>query len=71
VKLRVTLCGEDVEFLDAYANARRLASRSAALTHAVKALRDTQLRDEYELAVAEWDESEDSELWERTGSDGS
>jgi hypothetical protein len=70
MKLCVRLCGEDVEFLDAYANAHGLASRSAALTHAVKALRDTQLRDDYELAVAEWDESGDAELWERTAADG-
>lgn len=70
MKLSVSLRGEDVEFLDAYAKAHGKASRSAALTDAVRALRDVQLRQEYEQAFVDWDEGDDAELWERTASDG-
>jgi hypothetical protein len=57
---------EDVESLDAYAKAHGMPSRSAALTHDVRTLRQ-----QYEQAVVEWDESGDAELWERTTADGS
>jgi hypothetical protein len=70
VKLSVSLRREDVEFLDAYAKAHGKASRSAALTDAVRALRDAQLGQEYEQAVVDWDEGGDAEFWERTTSDG-
>ena len=70
MKLSVSLRGEDVDFLDAYAKAHGKASRSAALTDAVRALRDAQLEREYEQAVVDWDEGDDAELWERTASDG-
>ena len=70
MKLSVSLRGEDVEFLDAYAKAQGKPSRSAALTDAVRALRDAQLRQEYEQAVADWEAGGDAELWERTAPDG-
>ena len=70
MKLSVSLRGQDVEFLDAYARAHGKASRSAALTDAVRALRDAELGQEYEQAIDEWDEGDDAELWERTSSDG-
>ena len=66
----MSLRGEDVEFLDTYAKAHGKASRSAALTDAVQALRTVQLRQEYEQAIDDWDESDDAVLWERTASDG-
>jgi metal-responsive CopG/Arc/MetJ family transcriptional regulator len=70
MKLSVSLRGEDVEFLDAYVKRHGKASRSAALTDAVRALRDAQLRHEYEQAFVEWDQADDAELWDRTASDG-
>jgi hypothetical protein len=39
------------------------------LTDAVRALRDAELGKEYEQAVVDWDEGDDSELWERAASD--
>jgi metal-responsive CopG/Arc/MetJ family transcriptional regulator len=69
MKVSVSLRGEDVEFLDAYARAHGKASRSAALTDAVRALRDAQLRSEYEQAVVDWEDGGDAELWERAAPD--
>jgi len=70
MKVSVSLRSEDVEFLDAYAKAHGKASRSAALTDAVGALRDAQLGQEYEQAFVDWDEGDDAELWERATPDG-
>jgi hypothetical protein len=46
------------------------AARLAALTDAVRALRDARLEHEYVQAVVDWEEGDDTELWERTASDG-
>jgi antitoxin ParD1/3/4 len=70
VKLSVSLPAEDVEFLDAYAASHGIASRSAAVGQAVQALRESELRGAYEQAFAEWEDSEDAALWERTVADG-
>ena len=69
VKLSVSLSDEDVEFLDAYALAQGLASRSSAVHHAVLLLRRAELRAAYDEAWESWSSS-DAEPWESTAADG-
>ena len=66
----MSLPDEDVEFLDAYAAAQGIGSRSAAVHKAVRMLRASELGDAYEAAWAEWAASEDAELWDSTIADG-
>jgi Arc/MetJ-type ribon-helix-helix transcriptional regulator len=70
VKVSVSLPDEDVQYLDAYAHAQGLGSRSAALHKAVRLLRAAELGAEYEQAWAEWDDSDEAVEWERTAADG-
>ncbi|MHB1583164.1 MAG: ribbon-helix-helix domain-containing protein [Acidimicrobiales bacterium] len=68
-KLGVSLPEDDVEFLDQYAAAQGLPSRSAALHRAVRLLRGSELTSAYEEAFAAWDESEDAADWDTTAGD--
>jgi len=70
MKLSVSLPQEDVEYLDAYARAQRLESRSAALHKAVRLLRASELGAAYEDAWTEWAESNDDQLWDAVIDDG-
>jgi Arc/MetJ-type ribon-helix-helix transcriptional regulator len=70
MKLSVSLPDDDVEFLDDYAAAQGIGSRSAALRKAVRLLRASQLGPAYEDAWAEWAHGSDAEPWEPTASDG-
>ena len=70
MKVSVSLPGEDVEFLDAYAQEQGLDSRSAALHRAVRLLRASELGVAYEAAWDEWATSGEAERWEPTASDG-
>jgi Arc/MetJ-type ribon-helix-helix transcriptional regulator len=70
MKMSVSLPDEDVEFLDAYAAAAGIGSRSAALQRAVELLRAAALGQAYEDAFAEWEESGESAAWDVTVSDG-
>jgi antitoxin MazE9 len=70
VKLSVSLPDDDVEYLDTYAQAQGLPSRSAALRKAVRLLRASELGAAYEHAWAEWAESDDGELWDAATGDG-
>ena len=70
MKLSVSLPDEDVDFLDTYAQAQGIASRSAVVHKAVRLLRASQLGAAYEDAWAEWSAGEDAELWESTTNDG-
>lgn len=70
MKLSVSLPDEDVEFLDAYAAAQGVESRSAVLHRAVRLLRASELTDAYEDAWNEWASSDDATLWECTAGDG-
>jgi len=54
MKVRVSLPGQDVEFLDAYAREQGLESRSAALHRAVRLLRTAELGGTYEAVWDEW-----------------
>jgi len=70
MKVSVSLPGEDVQFLDAYAKEQGLESRSAALHRAVRLLRTAELGGTYEAAWDEWTAEGDAELWESTVGDG-
>jgi Arc/MetJ-type ribon-helix-helix transcriptional regulator len=70
MKVSVSLPEEDVEFLDAYAEAQGIASRSAAMHKAVRLLRASELGPAYEQAWADWADGEDQDLWENATSDG-
>jgi Arc/MetJ-type ribon-helix-helix transcriptional regulator len=70
MKVSVSLPGEDVEFLDAYAAAHAFPSRSAVLHHAVRALRHVELRESYRQAWDEWAGAGEAEVWESTAGDG-
>lgn len=69
MKLSVSLPDEDVAVLDEFARRRGLASRSAAVHHAVALLRHPDLEDDYTRAWAEWAASGDEALWEQTTAD--
>ena len=70
MKVSVSLPGEDVQFLDAYAREQGLESRSAALHRAVRLLRTAELGGTYEAAWEEWAAEDDDSLWESTTGDG-
>jgi hypothetical protein len=70
MKVSVSLPEDDVKFLDFYAKARGIASRSAALHQAVGLLRATQLGDAYEEAWESWASSDDAEVWDTAAADG-
>lgn len=67
----MSLPGEDVQFLDAYAQEQGLASRSAALHKAVQLLRAAELSADYESAWDEWEDDQEARAWESTAGDGS
>lgn len=70
MKLSVSVPAEDVAFLDAYAADHDLGSRSAALHHAIGALRVGALPGSYASAWSEWEEDGDAEAWDATVADG-
>lgn len=70
MKVSVSLPGDDVQFLDAYAREQGLESRSAALHRAVRLLRTAELGGTYEAAWNEWTAEGEAELWESTTGDG-
>jgi Arc/MetJ-type ribon-helix-helix transcriptional regulator len=70
MKVSVSLPDEDVEFLDSYAQAQGMQSRSAAVHRAVGLLRASQLEHAYEEAWAAWSAAGDAEAWEATVGDG-
>jgi Arc/MetJ-type ribon-helix-helix transcriptional regulator len=70
MKVSVSLAGEDVEFLDAYARAHAFPSRSAVVKQAIQSLRLGELPDAYGHAWDEWETGGEGELWERTAGDG-
>ena len=69
MKISMSLPDEDVTFLDAYAEAKGLASRSAALHKAVRLLRASGLGSAYEAAWLEWGD-ENEPVWDATAKDG-
>jgi Arc/MetJ-type ribon-helix-helix transcriptional regulator len=70
MKVSVSLSAEDVEFLDSYARAQGMQSRSAVVHRAVGLLRASQLEHSYEEAWAAWNEAGDAAAWEAAAGDG-
>ena len=70
MKLSVSISQQDLEALDGYASAHGLPSRSAAVQEAIRHLRQGDLADDYAVAFAEWDASEDARLWDAVVADG-
>lgn len=70
MKVSVSLPEDDVEYLDAYARQQGLESRSAAVHKAVRLLRASELGAAYEQAWADWESSDDAELWDAAAADG-
>lgn len=66
----MSLPAEDLEFLDAYAEAEGYSSRSAVLHKAVRLLRAAELSSAYEEAWEEWSASGEAAIWEVTAGDG-
>lgn len=66
----MSLPEEDVRFLDAYAEEQGISSRSAAVHRAIRLLRAAGLGAAYEVAWAEWEGSDDAQLWQQTTGDG-
>jgi hypothetical protein len=69
VKLSVSVPTEDIAFLDAYAAEHALGSRSAALHHAIRALRVSALPGSYAEAWSDWNADGDAAAWETTAGD--
>jgi Arc/MetJ-type ribon-helix-helix transcriptional regulator len=70
MKVSVSLPEDDVEFLDSYARAQGVPSRSAVLHKAVGLLRAAQLADAYEEAWDSWASSDEAMAWETVAADG-
>lgn len=70
MKVSISLPAEDIEFLDSYAHAQGIDSRSAAVHQAVGLLRASQLAGAYEAAWDSWAGSGDAGAWESAAADG-
>ncbi len=70
MKVSVSLPGEDVEFLDKYANLHDYPSRSAVVHQAIQALRLGGLHEAYSDSWAEWDTSGEGAGWDSVTGDG-
>lgn len=70
MKVSVSIPEEDVEFLDAYAAAQGISSRSAVVHKAVRLLKASEMGSAYEDAFQDWEESGDGAAWEATVDDG-
>jgi Arc/MetJ-type ribon-helix-helix transcriptional regulator len=70
MKIGVSLPDEDIRFLDEYAAAEGIASRSAVLHRAVRLLQSDVLSTAYEGAWQGWVRSMDHRLWDSTVADG-
>lgn len=70
MKLSVSLSVQDVAVLDRYVQVAGVASRSAAIQHAIRMLGDPELEDAYAAAWDEWDSSGEASAWEVTATDG-
>jgi hypothetical protein len=70
MKLSISLPDVDVAYLDQFAKAHGLTTRSAAIQQALRIVREASLGAAYEEAWAEWDSNGDAALWDRTVGDG-
>lgn len=70
MKISVSIPGEDVAFLDAYASEHQLSSRSGAVQMAIRALRLGDLGEAYGDAWEQWSTSGEDDAWDVTAGDG-
>lgn len=70
MKLSVSLPDDDVAFLDSYARAAGIESRSAVLHKAVRMLRTSALGAAYEDAWQDWADSPLAGEWDAVAGDG-
>jgi Arc/MetJ-type ribon-helix-helix transcriptional regulator len=70
MKVSVSLPAEDVAFLDTYAQAQGIESRSAAVHRAVGLLRTSELGDAYEDAFGSWQDDQEGQTWDAAIADG-
>lgn len=70
VKLSVSLSDEAVQILDRFIDARSIPSRSAAIQTAIMQLEMPDLAQAYMTAADEWENGEDSSIWEEAVGDG-
>ncbi|WP_030155155.1 ribbon-helix-helix domain-containing protein [Glycomyces sp. NRRL B-16210] len=70
MKVSLSIPDEDIRFLDNFAKAHGIRSRSAAVQHSIALLREAELGDQYEAAWDEWYASEDAALWDSITGDG-
>ena len=70
MKLSISLSEDDLAVLDSYARSSGLRSRSAAIQHAIRLLRDADLEGDYTAAWDDWESSVDRAAWEGTVGDG-
>ena len=70
MKVSVSLPEEDIAFLDEYAGRAGLASRSAAVHTAIRALRASAMSESYEQAWTDWESGGDAGLWDAVSGDG-
>ena len=68
--ISVNFPDEDLEFLDANAQAEGFQSRSAVLHKAVRLLRETTLDSAYEEPFQDWEGTSEARDWEVTVNDG-
>lgn len=70
MKVSVSLPGDDVAFLDAYASAHEYPSRSAVVHQAIRALRLGELHAAYGEAWGEWEAGGEADSWDAVVGDG-
>lgn len=70
MKLSVSLSDSDVAALDRYVEEAGLDSRSAAIQHAIRRLRDPELETAYAAAWEEWRTSGQAAAWDSSLADG-
>lgn len=66
----MSLPGQDIELLDAYAREQGAGSRSAVIREAVRLLRPSGLGSDYANAWNEWADIDDGAAWESAIADG-
>ncbi len=70
MKISVSLPSDDVAFLDEYAEAHAISSRSAVVAQAIAALRAMRLPAEYGQAWEDWAASGERSVWDNAAGDG-
>lgn len=68
--MSVSIPDADVGFLDEYARAHGLASRSAVVQEAIRGLRVAELQEAYGEAFAAWEEDGEAAAWDAAAGDG-